>query len=76
MVPIREHYSLYWLYAMAFDFLWQREWLNDTTSLWLDGIVYIALAAVLETPLFIAFSILCRDWKPAPESTYAPPPIG
>ncbi|HWZ43383.1 MAG TPA: hypothetical protein VNW97_07885 [Candidatus Saccharimonadales bacterium] len=67
---------LYWLYGLAIGFLWQYGWLNDQASVWIDRTVYISLAAVLEPPLFIAFAILCRDWKPAPEEPYAPPPIG
>jgi hypothetical protein len=69
-------YGAYWLYGEVIHRLWRQAMLNPALTPWIDRVVYIALAAALESPLFIAFSILCRDWKPAPEEAYTPPPIG
>ncbi len=57
-------YSAYWLGNLALDWLWGHGTLNETTYPWVERLIYITIAAVVESPLFIAFSVLCRDWKP------------
>jgi hypothetical protein len=65
-------YALYWLAYHGLDWLWEKGTLSDTLSLWLARLVYISIAAALETPLFIAFSLLYRA-KTAPPSEEAIP---
>jgi hypothetical protein len=69
-------YAVFWLSDRALDLLWEHDMVNVTVAQWIDRAVQIGVAAALESPLFIALSILCRDWKPAPEEAYTPPPIG
>jgi hypothetical protein len=54
-------YGFYWLGGYGLDWLWQHGTLNQTTYPWAAQTLYISLAAALESPLFIAFSILCRE---------------
>jgi hypothetical protein len=53
-------YVFYWLANRGLDWLWQRGILTPALDPWISRIVYISIAASLETPLFIAFSILFR----------------
>jgi len=54
-------FCLYWLGTQGLDWLWRRGALNATTFPWAARVVYISLAAALESPLFIAFSVLYRE---------------
>jgi hypothetical protein len=54
-------FAFYWLADQALSWLWQRSILTATLYPWVAPLVYISLAAALETPLFIAFSILYRE---------------
>jgi hypothetical protein len=54
-------YGFYWLGDYALGWLWQHGSLNATTYPWAAQTLYISLAAALESPLFIAFSILYRE---------------
>jgi hypothetical protein len=67
---------VFWLSDRALDLLWEHDMVNVTVAQWIDSAVQIGVAAALESPLFIALAILCRNWKPAPEEAYTPPPIG
>jgi hypothetical protein len=61
-------YALYWLARNGLGWLWQKGVLSDALDLWVYRLVYISIAAALETPLFIAFSLLYRaKTRPAPE---------
>ena len=53
-------YALYWLARNGLEWLWQKRLLSDALDLWVYRLVYISIAAALETPLFIAFSLLYR----------------
>jgi hypothetical protein len=53
-------YALYWLARNGLEWLWQKGALSDALDLWVYRLVYISIAAALETPLFIAFSLLYR----------------
>lgn len=59
-------FAFFWLAGRALSWLWQRGILTATLDPWVTPLVYISLAAALETPLFIAFSILYRE-KTRPE---------
>jgi hypothetical protein len=54
-------YAVFWLANRGLDWLWQRGIVNATLDPWVSRIIYICITAALETPLFIAFSILYRD---------------
>jgi hypothetical protein len=54
-------FGLYWLGNYGLDWLWEHGTLNATTYPWVAQTLYICLAAALESPLFIAFSILFRE---------------
>lgn len=51
-------YAVYWLAERGFHDLWHRTSISATTYDWIVWAVYICIAAVLESPLFIAFSVL------------------
>ncbi len=70
-------FAAYWLIDWAFDLLWARGLMNDTLYPWAIRAVYIGIAAAVESPLFIAFSILYRELKlrEKPEWVSAPAPI-
>src|SRR5215831_7693736 len=53
--------GLSWLVNHGLDWLWQRGMLTQTTFPWFSRAVYICVAAAVESPLFIAFSLLYRD---------------
>ena len=54
-------FCLYWLGDYGLDSLWQHNMLTETTFPWAQQTLYISIAAAVESPLFIAFSILYRD---------------
>jgi hypothetical protein len=60
-------YALYWLARHGLDWLWQKGATSVALDLWLARLIYISIAAALETPLFIAFSILYRAKTRTPE---------
>lgn len=53
--------GLNWLVNHGLDWLWQRHLLTQTTYPWLARALYIYIAATVESPMFIACSILYRD---------------
>jgi hypothetical protein len=53
--------GLYWLANHGLDWLWQRHMLTQTTYPWFARALYICIAAAVESPMFIAFSVLYRD---------------
>ncbi|HEY6970402.1 MAG TPA: hypothetical protein VJA94_14430 [Candidatus Angelobacter sp.] len=54
-------YGVYWLAQRAFAELWNRTPIDASAYSWVTWAVYICIAAALESPLFIAFSILYRE---------------
>jgi hypothetical protein len=53
-------YSVYWISSMGLGWIWIHWNLNGAVYPWVVGGLYICLAAALESPLFIAFSVLYR----------------
>ena len=51
-------YGIYWIAGQGIDLLWQHWALNPNGFSSVQQSVYIFIAAVVETPLFIAFSVL------------------
>lgn len=56
-------YGAYWLVDYGLARLYLRGMPREDTRVWLASVLYICLAAILESPLFIAFSLLYRDSK-------------
>jgi hypothetical protein len=54
-------YCAYWLVQQGMHWAWYHTSVSATAYLWIEWALYICLAAALESPLFIAFSILYRD---------------
>ena len=54
-------FGMYWLSGLGLGWLWRHGVLNNTTYPWVSQAFRIAIAAALESPLFIAFSVLYRD---------------
>ena len=46
------------------DSLWERGLLTANLYSWIDWLIYICIAAILEPPLFIAFSLLYCEKNP------------
>jgi len=64
-------YVIYWLAQLGFNELWQRTNISGTAFDWITWAFYICLAAMLESPLFIAFSILYCETASKPEESQA-----
>jgi hypothetical protein len=56
-------YVAYWLVNLGLNDLADRGKLTPETYPWVQSLVYICIAAMLESPLFIAFSLLYGDSK-------------
>jgi hypothetical protein len=54
-------YGAYWVVQLGLAWLWQHSSIDLMSYTWGQGIVYVSIAAILEPPLFIAFSLLYRD---------------
>jgi len=61
-------YAVYWLAERGFEQLWNRTPISESLYDWITWLVYVCLFALLESPLFIAFSILYRESKLKPEA--------
>jgi hypothetical protein len=68
-------YALYWLADHGLDWLWNHGILSEALEPWISRLVYLSIAAALETPLFIALSILYREKTTAPAEPL-PAPVG
>jgi hypothetical protein len=55
-------YAAYWIVNLGLNKLTERG-LRAEAFPWVQGVLYVCLAAILESPLFIAFSLLYRDSK-------------
>lgn len=60
-------YCINWLADLGLNSKWHHWTLNETAYFWLQWIVYICIAAALESPFFIAFSVLYNELKRRPE---------
>src|SRR5262249_22266247 len=69
-------YGTYWLANRLFDELWNRASISASAYSWVTWAVYICIAAMLESPLFIAFSILYRELNAKPDEALAARAIG
>lgn len=65
--------SMYGLADHALAWLWQNTRLVETGYSWLLWTTFVCITAMLESPLFIAFSVLCRDWKVQPVTALVAP---
>jgi hypothetical protein len=68
-------YVLFWLDQYGLDSLWKRGVLTDTLAPWVIRLVYISIAAALETLFFICLSLLYRE-KTAGQDEVLPAPVG
>jgi len=69
-------YAVYWLAQLGLNELWTRTHIGASAYDWLSSAVYIGIAATLESPLFIAFSVLYRESQPKPETALTAPAMG
>lgn len=60
-------YGIYWIAGRGLDWLWYHWTLNPNGFPWVERSVYIFIAAVVETPLFIAFCVLDEELRTTPE---------
>jgi len=60
-------YAAFWLVNLGFERLAQRGMPREDVRVWSASVLYICLAAILESPLFIATTLLYRDSKQQPE---------
>jgi hypothetical protein len=56
-------YTAYWLVNRGLNDLMDWGMLTPETYPWLQSLLYICIAALVESPLFIAFALLYRDSK-------------
>lgn len=56
-------YAAYWLLSQGLMNLSDRGMLKAETYPWIQSLLYICIGAMVESPLFIAFSLLYRDTK-------------
>lgn len=61
-------YGIYWIAGQGLDWMWQHWTLNPNGFSWVQWSVYIFIAAVMETPLFIAFSVLYEELQEKAEA--------
>jgi hypothetical protein len=68
-------YLGYWLVREVMHWTWQHTSVSATAYVWIEWALYICLAAALESPLFIAFSILYRDSSLSRVEAFSPAAI-
>jgi hypothetical protein len=61
-------YGIYWIANWGLHLFWQHTTVSANNYLWVRSGVYIFIAAVVETPLFIAFSVLYTELQAKDES--------
>lgn len=66
-------YIAYWMIDQAMDWAWRHISMSARVYTWLDWTLYICLAAALESPLFIAFSVLHQESSAEPQAAAATP---
>jgi hypothetical protein len=62
-------YSVYWFSSMGLGWIWIHWSLNGAVYPWVVGGFYLCLAAALESPLFIAFSVLYNELQARAEKS-------
>jgi hypothetical protein len=60
-------YAAYWLVNLGLANLWDHGMLSAEAYPWVQSLLYVSIAAMLESPLFIAFSLLYRESQLKPE---------
>jgi hypothetical protein len=63
-------YGFYWMGDYLLNWLWDSGALTGSTYPWVSQLLYISIAAAIESPLFIAFSLLYRE-SALPRQQYA-----
>jgi hypothetical protein len=58
-----------WLTNHGLDWIWNQWQLSWTAYFWIQGIIYVCIAAALESPLFIAFSVLYSELQARAEKS-------
>jgi hypothetical protein len=64
-------YFVYWVCNLILDQLWQHGYLSAVLDPYVTWFLNISIAAIIETPLFIAFSILYASLRAERESPAA-----
>ena len=64
-------YGMFWLYNLALDELWQYGLLTPEVDPYVTWLVSVSIAAMLESPLFISFSVLYAELKTKREISMA-----
>ena len=67
-------YGAYWIAGQGLDWLWRHSTMNVTAYSWIEWIIYICIAAALESPLFIAFCVLHEE-LPKPDYSQCAVPL-
>lgn len=67
-------YLGYWLIREAMHWAWYHAFVSATAYVWIARALYIFLAAALESPLFIAFSVLHQE-PGEPQEAAVPSPL-
>lgn len=69
-------YLGYWLIREGMHWVWYHSSVSATAYLWIEWALYICLAAALESPLFIAFSVLHQEAvEPQEVAVISPVPV-
>lgn len=66
-------YAAYWLVNLGLDNLEERDMLGPEAYPWVQSLLYVCLGAILESPLFIAFSLVYCGQKAVPSESAAAP---
>lgn len=66
-------YIAYWMIDQAMLWAWRHTSISARFYTWLDWTLYICLAAALESPLFIAFSVLHQESSAGPQAAATTP---
>lgn len=66
----------YWVANVLLDRMWVRGLLTRATYPWAQTLLYLGIAMIVETPLFISFAVLYREMKRPEESALRVTAIG
>jgi hypothetical protein len=66
-------YGAYWITDKGLDWLWNHWTYSKAIFPWIERAVYIGIAAALESPLFVACSILSQELRSQPRPQDAAP---
>jgi hypothetical protein len=59
-------YGAYWITGIGLDWLWDHWRYNVDIVPWIERAIYISIGACLESPLFIACSVLSQELRSRP----------